>query len=129
MATSHKITRTTSVSGRSVTTTQEVTGEVGMTFEFTIADAAVDTLIAIAFAISKLKSIIITVTQNVTLETNSGAAADDTINLKAISAFQWGVGEERANPFTVDVTGFFFSNASGDDAVVKIEVLYNEIEA
>lgn len=124
---SHKITRTTSVSGRSVTSTQEETGEVGQTFEFTIVDSAVDTLIAIAFAIAKLKSIIITVTQNIALETNSATVPDDTINLKSVSAFQWGVGEERTNPFTVDVDGFFFSNSSGFDAVVKIEVLYDEI--
>ena len=129
MSTQHKIVRTTSIDGRAVTSTQDVSGEVGQRFVFTIVDSAVDTLIAIAFAISKLKSIIITVDQNVTLETNDGTTPDDTINLKAVSAFQWGVGEERANPFTVDVDGFYFSNASGEDALVTIDVLYNEIEA
>lgn len=124
---SHKITRTTSVSGRSVTSTQEATGEVGQTFELTIADLADDVFVAAAFAIAKLKSIIITVTEDTTLETNDGGTPVDTINLKAISAFQWGVGEERANPFTVDVTGFYFTSSDSGDAVVKIELLYDEI--
>ena len=127
MATTHKVTRTTSIAGRSVSDTLDITGEVAQTFDLSITDATTDELVAIAFAVAKLKSIIIKSDQDITVETNDGATPIDTINVKKAMAFQWIEGEERANPFGTDVTAFFITNASGFTAKVEIEVLYDEV--
>ena len=127
MATEHKVTRTTSIQGRAVTQTITVSGEVSHSLSFAIVTATVDELIEIAFAVAKLKSIIIKTDQDVMLETNDGTTPQETINLTAAMALQWVSGEEGAIPFSGDITAFYFSNSSGETANIEIEALYDEV--
>ena len=127
MATEHRVTRTTSIQGRTVTQTLTVSGEVSHSLSFAITDSTVDELIEIAFDVAKLKSIIIKSDQDVLLETNSGAGSADVINIKAALLLQWATGDVQDNLFTQDVTAFYFSNSSGETANIEIEALYDEV--
>lgn len=127
MSTEHKVTRTTSIQGRSITQTIDVTGEVSHSLSFAVADATVDELVEIAFDAAKLKSIIIKTDQAVTLETNDGTTPQETISLSAAMALQWVSGEPGTIPFSGDITAFYFTNSSGETANIEIEALYDEV--
>ena len=127
MAFTHKHTRTTGIQGRSESKTLEVTAEVQQSGSIAIVDAATDLVYEVAFLHTKLKSIYIETDQDLTLETNDGTRPQETIPLKAALPYQWVLGEERALPFSGAITAFYFTNASGSTANVKIEVLYDEI--
>lgn len=61
---------------------------------------------------SQLKLILITCDKNVTLEANSGSAADFTLTISADKPFLWYSGCGITNPITADVTKFY-ATASG----------------
>jgi len=81
------------------------------------------------FAFADLKSIYLQSTQDVTIETNDGAAPDDTITLKAGVPFWWADGNGAGNPFTADVSTIFITNAGTTAAQVDIRVLYDSTQA
>lgn len=73
---------------------------------------------------SRLKSIVVSSTQDIILETNSSSAADTTVNLVADKPLIWYTGNYLANPFVAaDVVSLFFTNAGADDADIVIETL------
>ena len=78
---------------------------------------------SLAFAVAQLAGYYLLSDQDVTLETNSGDAADDTIALKANTAVEWSADGGHASLFTVDVTKIFLSNAGATAASVKIRIL------
>jgi hypothetical protein len=61
----------------------------------------------------------------ITLETNSGGSPVDTIALAANVPYDWRVGNADAFRLGTDVTGLFVTNASGDEARLQIEVLFD----
>ena len=58
---------------------------------------------------------------DMTLETNSGGAADDTIVLTDGVPVQWDNADTTFNPvpFTADITALYMTNASGGASVLK----------
>jgi hypothetical protein len=74
---------------------------------------------------SKLQSILISSTVNVTLQTNSSSVPDTEISILANVPLIWYVGNYLANPFAAaDVTSLFFTVPTGAvDAEVTIELL------
>lgn len=92
--------------------------------EVTVPLATNDVEVAIAFVLASLKSIYILSDKDVTLETNSASAPDNTFALKANKPFVWYSDSGVLNPFlTNPVTKFFFSNAGAANATVKIKCL------
>lgn len=79
-----------------------------------------DVEVSVVFAIADLKLISIHSDKDVTLETNDAAAPGETFNLIANRPLIWDHQDYLSNPFTVDVTKFFFTNAGDDIAKVKI---------
>ena len=78
----------------------------------TIAIGETDYELFLAVDISSLKCFAITSDQDLTIETNSGSAADDTIALKANIPVVWQEGETAI--LTADIiTNIFVTNASG----------------
>jgi hypothetical protein len=86
-----------------------------------VGKTATDLEVAAAFKVAKLLGIYLVSDQNLKLETNSGSAPGNTINLVANKPLVWHPGNYFANPFTVNVTAFFFTNTSGEDATVRMK--------
>ena len=64
-------------------------------------------------------------TQNVTIETNSGAAPDDTFTLIANEPYVWWTAAPFVNKLTTDigVNGVYVTNASGASATITFEAI------
>ena len=61
--------------------------------------------------------------QAVSIKTNSTASPGQTINLVANQMIQFGLSMGLTNPFTVDVTKLYVSNAGTVNANFKVRVL------
>jgi len=77
-----------------------------------VAAAQTDLLFNIAFDKDRLKMVYLLSTEDLTIETNSGSAADDTISLVANEPLIWYDGQSGAtNPFSsADVTAWYLTN-------------------
>lgn len=93
--------------------------------EVAVADSATDFEVEIEIDVSRLAAYMIVSDQDVTMETNSGSAADETINLLANKPLVWAAGSYYTNLLATDITSLFFTNASGAEATVKIEAIYD----
>jgi hypothetical protein len=102
-----------------------LTGNIGITDDFTINTGVSNQQQNIAFIKANLQLIIVLADQNLTLKTNSSGSPQETISLLANKSYLWFVGNGNglANPFAGDVTTMYFSNASGTNANVKIRVV------
>lgn len=86
----------------------------------TISSSSSDVEVTIAFEMAGLQAIVIYSDVTLTLETNDGSSADDTFTITAAKPFVWYKDSGVPNPFTADVTGFFFTNGTGGNATVNI---------
>ena len=82
-----------------------------------------DLEIVIAIDVSAIKLIIILASHDLTLETNNGAAPDDTLNLVAGRPYVWYTGSYYTNLLTTDITSIFMTEAASDDATLDILAL------
>ena len=89
----------------------------------TINAGATNVQVPIAFPVASVLSFIITTTQPVTLKKNSTSSPGNTFSLTGTGAFTWQSTSGETNPFTVDVTTFYFTNAGANNAQVTIRVL------
>jgi hypothetical protein len=80
--------------------------------DISIASNQTDKLVSATFAYATLGAIIILVSQNMTLQTNNGTTPDDEFALKATRPFAWVALTGVPNPFTADVTAFYFTNTT-----------------
>lgn len=101
----------------------EITNNQELTLEQSIGAGLTDVLVDFDFVVARLKSIIIVSDQDVTLEVNSAAGSGGTFSLLANKPLIWYTGSYYTNPFTVDATALYFSNAGAADAAVKIAAL------
>lgn len=99
------------------------TGDMVVSLTPSIPGATNDVEVAVVFTMAQLICISINSDKDVTLETNSSSAADNTYAIKAGKTFYWGKNTGIANPFTANVTKFFFSNAGAGAATVRIRIL------
>jgi len=89
----------------------------------TVNAATTDKRVDIAIDVSELKLLYIHSDQDITIETNSGSAADDTLTIKANKPFVWYADCGLTNPLGTDVTALFITNAGATAANVKIRTL------
>lgn len=108
-----------------VTRSKTYTADSITELELAIPDSTTDQEVVLAIDVSAIVAIIIDSDQAVTIETNSGSAADDTLTPAANVPLLWTNDDEHANPFTsgTDVASLFITNASGATANIKISVL------
>jgi len=111
--------------GRTVSKSNTYTGSGSISIEETVADAQTDFEINVDIDVSAIKAIYINSTQDVTLETNSGSSPADTISLTANKPYVWTADSYFSNLLTTDVTSMFFTNASGGQATISVEVVYD----
>lgn len=100
---------------------QTADGETNL--DIAVPDSSTDLLVAFVADVSQMKSLFLLSDKDVTIETNSGSAADDTIDLKANVPVMWVDGGTLANPLTTDVTALYITNASGSAATVNLRML------
>ena len=89
----------------------------------TIAAGATNTQVALAFVKTRLKSIIISSDETLTLKTNSSGSPDDTITITADTPYVWHATMGITNPFAGDVTTTYWSNAGASAAALEIHLV------
>jgi len=91
-----------------------------------VATGETDFEITFALDVSACKSFYLESDQDVTFETNSGAAADDTIALKADEPYVWHSTSYDSFLLGTDVTtNVFITNASGSTATIYCVALFD----
>lgn len=113
------------VGDRVVKKTQSLSSSARLSLEESIADGQTNKQVAFTLDVSQLKAIVINSSQNVTLETNSGSAADETIALLADVPYVWHYQSYHPCLLATDITALFITNASGSAATLQIEALYD----
>ena len=118
-----KQTSLTTPTGQVSATAETFTAEKSVEIDVTVADAETDYEVDIDIDVSQVKSFLIISDKAITLETNNGTTPDDTLVLVANKPYDWDANSYDTFKLTTDVTSFFFTNASGADADVKIRLL------
>lgn len=91
----------------------------------TVSTGQTDYEITFALDVSACKSFYLESTQDVTFETNDGAAPDDTIALKANEPYVWHDTSYDSFLLGTDVTSVFITNASGSTATITCVALFD----
>lgn len=117
------VSRQLSAGGDALSGTVVITGGTKQEKSQSFAANTTDVLIPFAFTRAALKEIWISTDKNVTLETNSGSAPDDTIALAAGDPYHWRATNGVKQPFAADVTGLYFTNGAGAVANIEVRVL------
>ncbi|HAI11075.1 MAG TPA: hypothetical protein DCM28_05180 [Phycisphaerales bacterium] len=120
----HSLTRGWQRNSDVETKRQDITADGEITAEIAVPDSSTDLQATVGIDVSEIKSLYLLSTQDVTIETNDGSSADDTIALKAGIPLIWeNVSGYYDNPLSTDVTDLYITNASGSDATVTLRVL------
>lgn len=117
-----------SVSGSGVTREQTIAntqGGVALIDGETVSTGETDYEINFDLDVSACKSFYLESDQDVTFETNDGAAADDTIALKANKPYIWHADDYNSFLLGTDVTSVFITNASGATATIYCVALFD----
>ena len=114
-----------SVTTGSGTTTDntDYTGTAVTLVDESVTTGQTDFLINVAIDVSAVKAFYLVSDQAVTIETNSGSAADNTIVLVANVPYVWHTSWYDAFLLTIDVTKIYVTNASGSTATIEMRVL------
>ena len=122
----HKVTM--AVLGSGVELTKDInytnTGIVGIDGE-TVATGQTDVEFAFTLDFSECKSFFLVSDQDVTFETNDGAAADLVIALRANEPYLWHDTAYHTFLIADDVTSIFITNASGATATIYCMALFD----
>lgn len=121
---SHVVSQSVAVSGTTIPTSAPLSysgsGHAGISETVPVGT---DADYVIAIDVSALKSIVIWSDRVITLETNDGSSADDTIVLKANVPYIWNTDSYDSCLLTTDVTVIYVTNASGGEAQLLIETI------
>jgi len=93
-------------------------------FSETISADSTDQLVACTLDVSQIEFLYIKASGALTLETNDGSSADDTIALVADEPVMWHKSSGVVCPLTTDVTGLYFTE--GNSANVLVEMMFLE---
>ncbi len=126
MANTHILTQSIYTGGRTVVQQNSYSGgsQVNVADE-AIADQESDKLVAFAVDVSQIKCLFMLSDEDLTVETNDGAAPDDTIALKADEPYIWHSDSLDTCLLTQDVEKLYVTNASGAVATLNIECVYD----
>ena len=126
MSFTHVITRQwSSPNGTTLTNRISQTDGGEINEDFTLAYAAADVAIPVAFDSARVKSVFLLSTNDATLKTNNPSSPSDTITLSGGKAFTWVDGDPGTPPFGTDVTAFYASNDGSGTATVQIRILHD----
>lgn len=117
-----------SVEGSGVSRTQEVEntqGGVALIDGEQITTGETDYEINFDLDVDACKSFYLESDQDVTFETNDGAAPDNTISLKANVPYLWHTDAYDSFLLDTDITSVFITNASGSTATIYCVALFD----
>lgn len=117
------VTRTVNAGGVSYSQTSTITAPQEIVTQESVADAATDFQITLPIDISAVKSLLISSTETVTIETNSGSAPDDTLTVNAGDPYLWTTSDPASLLLSEDIAAIFVTNASGTAATVTVVAL------
>ena len=124
MSYSSTFTEQASISGVSYSQQNTITGTGRSGFDETVANSETDYQITFTLDYSACVAFYLCSSEDVTFETNDGAAPDDTIALKAGIPYIWYTDKYDTFKITADVTtNVFITNASGSTATVRCEAV------
>ena len=117
--------------GKVVRKTVTSTSEAKLSQSYTVNDSQTDQQHAIDLDISEVKSLYINSTQDITLEWNDASGTQGSIAMLANEPVIWWSTQKTdagvtLNPLgTTDLTDFYWTNASGANADINIEIVYD----
>lgn len=123
MAFSHTLTHKLSPSGPELQNANTYSGSGEDNRSEEIATGQTDKLVVVAIDVSAVKSFYMVSDVAVTVETNSGSAADDTIALKAGVPYVWNTDSYDAFLLGTDVTALYITNASGSTSHFELRCI------
>lgn len=123
MAFTHTMTRGFSRAGESLSQSNSYTGGLEKNLSEVIPGGSTDLAIVYSLDVSACKSFYMQSTRDMTIETNSGSAADDTIALKANEPYMWAPNYSGAFELATDVTALYVTLAAGADDTLVIRAL------
>lgn len=127
MATTYsmQVRRESVLSGRNIGATESIAAGASGGFNEDVPTGTSDLRVNCAVDVSAVKAFSILSDRNVRLETNSGSAPADTIELIAGKVYDFADGDY--NPFLLgtDVVAFFLTNVSGETANVACQFVYD----
>lgn len=110
--------------GTITSTTNTYTGNAEINYEAVIPVSTTNQAVTIDFTRAHIVSFVLYASNPVTIKTNSTTTPGNTIALAAKQQIVWATDHVEADPFTVDVTEIFITNASATlTAQVEIRVL------
>lgn len=121
----HTVTKTVKTPEGTLSYSHDYTASLSVEVQETVATGSTDAQITFDVDVSEVESIFIVSDQDVTLETNSGSAADDTFSLLANKPLEWQSDSYHANPFSADITDLYITNSSGSTATVIARAIYD----
>ena len=125
MSFTHKITHELQIGSETLLNEQTLSGNGRQSISETIADSTTDGLVAFALDVSECASFFILADQALTVKTNSSGSPADTLTLSAGVPYLWHTGAIDSFQLGTDVTALYVTNASGEDATLRIEALYD----
>ena len=111
------------VGAKTYVTTQQYSGTKFNAHRVLVPNQAVDLEVPFAVDVSAIKNLFIRASRDLTLETNADKPPGNIIQLRKDTPLIWNEHAYFDCPLDVDVVGFFFTNPSGYDAMVEMEVL------
>lgn len=116
---------TYNVNGTPVQKSIELSADGVFGYDGDVADETTDLSVSGTILFAGLVYLLISSDQDITIETNDGSSADDTLIIKANKPLLWYADCGLANPLTANIDSLFITNASGASANVHIEALYD----
>lgn len=108
-----------------------VSGGSRLSIEEAIDDGSTDLEVAFVLDVSQAKSFCLKADQNMVVETNSGSSPANTFTLEAGKPYIFPVSQgeawvdTEAGAVDTDITALFVTNASGTDATLSLDTIYD----
>jgi hypothetical protein len=110
MSSQYSIEHTVNLGGREVRNTLPVSGGLEVALSEVIQAQATDVELLCPIDVSQVAYLFLLSDVDLTLETNSGSAADETIELKANVPYEWHTDSYDTLKFETDITSLFATN-------------------
>lgn len=125
MSFSHTILKNWSGNGRTLGSSNTFTGDGQESRAVAVPPTTSDQLVNFAMDVDQIKSIYMKSNVDLTVETNSDSAPDDTIELLAGIPYIWHTGSYFTNLLTTDVTALYLTNDGAVAAAFELEVVHD----
>jgi hypothetical protein len=125
MAFTHSINQRVISGGTQISKTIEKSAGGKASLSETIPDSSTDLAVAFALDVSACRSFYMVADQVLLIEPNDGTTPDDPITLVAGQPYIFFTGGYDTFNFGTDIASLFVTNASGEDALLEIEAIYD----